>query len=224
MAAFRSAISWVQVAIAALRSSMAVLETSIPRSSSFFWSSDLSSSASQYSFLLSSSACSFLRLAIISSMSWITFSKPAVLPCIARSTRSISAPRRGAERSSWRARARSAAARCWICTKLGEAEGNVFLKSSSASSAFKASMVSDSATSSSARTLQRASHSAVFVAHPFSSSARNFSSCAFDSAVSSLSFFISAMDTASSPLLWSFVSIALVRALTSSVLAPMRAL
>mmetsp|Transcript_90277 Transcript_90277/g.255294 ORF Transcript_90277/g.255294 Transcript_90277/m.255294 type:complete len:225 (-) Transcript_90277:812-1486(-) len=224
MAAFRSAISWVQVAIAALRSSMAVLETSIPRSSSFFWSSDLSSSVSQYSFLLSSSACSFLRFTIISSISLMTFSKPAVLPCMASSTRSISGPRLGAERSSRSAWARSVASPCWTCTKLDEAEGSVFLNSSSASSAFKASMVSDSATSSSARTLQRASHSAVFVAHPFSSSARNFSSCAFDSAVSSLSFFISAMDTASSPLLWSFVSIALVRALTSSVLAPMRAL
>mmetsp|Transcript_46426 Transcript_46426/g.120524 ORF Transcript_46426/g.120524 Transcript_46426/m.120524 type:complete len:223 (+) Transcript_46426:800-1468(+) len=219
MAAFRSAISWVQVAIAALRSSMAVLDTSMPRSSSFFWSSDLSSSVSQYSFLLSSSACSFLRFTIISSMSVMTFSKPAVLPCMASSTRSISGPRLGAERSSRSAWARSVASPCWTCTKLDEAEGSVFLNSSSASSAFKASMVSDSATSSSARTLQRASHSASLVAQPFFSSARYWVSSSSVSLVSSRSLASSLSITFTSPRRVISSSICAVSVLTSFVFA-----
>mmetsp|Transcript_24694 Transcript_24694/g.69105 ORF Transcript_24694/g.69105 Transcript_24694/m.69105 type:complete len:208 (+) Transcript_24694:842-1465(+) len=194
----------------------------------FFLSSEVSSSVLQYSFLLSSSSCSFFRVATISSIMAMTFSKPIFLPLSAYSIKATMELPEPALADACckiaRARDRTDAALMRISTKLALAPGSVFLNNSRASSSLRILMVSASASSSSARTLQRASHSAVFVAHPFSSSARNFSSCAFDSAVSSLSFFISAMDTASSPLLWSFVSIALVRALTSSVLAPMRAL
>mmetsp|Transcript_6315 Transcript_6315/g.14456 ORF Transcript_6315/g.14456 Transcript_6315/m.14456 type:complete len:209 (+) Transcript_6315:638-1264(+) len=200
MPALRSAISVVHSAMAPLSSSIAVVDTSIERSSSFAVSSDLSSSASQYFFFWSSPACSAFRFVIISSISLITFSKPCALPCSASITRSrAEPPRRGEPRSTASARARSARELSWICTRLAEGAGNVFLNNSRASSALRTLMVSASASSSSARTLHRASHSAVLVAQPFCSSARYFLSSARVSFVSSRSLLSSATSTLSSP-------------------------
>merc|ERR1719499_1285680 len=77
--------------------------------------------------------------------------------------------------------------RVWINDGLG----SVFLKRSSASSSFKILMVSARASNSSARTLQRSSHSVCFVEQPFSNSAKNFLSSSKAFLVSSRSSFIS---------------------------------
>mmetsp|Transcript_46429 Transcript_46429/g.120533 ORF Transcript_46429/g.120533 Transcript_46429/m.120533 type:complete len:206 (+) Transcript_46429:682-1299(+) len=189
----------------------------------FFLSSAESSSLPQYSSLESSSSCSVFRVETISSIILITWSKPTFFPRRANSMNLSIAPPRGRrafDRSS-RARARSSSARTCTCMKLALAPGSVFLNSSRASSSLRILMVSASASSSACRTLERSSHSAVFVEQLFSSSARNFLSPARASEVSSRSFAICATETASSPASWIFSSICLVRAFTSWVFAAM---
>eukprot|EP00418_Pyrodinium_bahamense_P070376 CAMPEP_0179098226 /NCGR_PEP_ID=MMETSP0796-20121207/45255_1 /TAXON_ID=73915 /ORGANISM="Pyrodinium bahamense, Strain pbaha01" /LENGTH=73 /DNA_ID=CAMNT_0020795999 /DNA_START=37 /DNA_END=255 /DNA_ORIENTATION=- len=72
--------------------------------------------------------------------------------------------------------------------KLALAEGNVFLKTSRASSSFKTLIVSAKAFNSSARVRLTSSHSSVFVEQLVSSSALNLVSAASDSWVSVKSF------------------------------------
>mmetsp|Transcript_103488 Transcript_103488/g.298046 ORF Transcript_103488/g.298046 Transcript_103488/m.298046 type:complete len:232 (-) Transcript_103488:542-1237(-) len=119
-----------------------------------------------------------------------------------------------------RARARKAIvlARTWT-KALGL--GSVALNNSKASSSFNTLIVSASATSSSARTLLRSSHSAVLVSQLFLNSALSCVSAAMASEVSSLSFFICAMDTPSSPILAVLVSMASDRKAFSFFLAAM---
>mmetsp|Transcript_69507 Transcript_69507/g.184485 ORF Transcript_69507/g.184485 Transcript_69507/m.184485 type:complete len:229 (-) Transcript_69507:790-1476(-) len=202
---------------------MAVSASEMSRSNPFFLSSASSNCLPQYSFLLSSSTCSRFRVATIPSIIAITFSKPIFLPLSAYSMNAImELPPLALVAACSKmalARDRTVAALMRISRKLALLDGNVFLNSSSASSSLSSLMVSARANSSCWRTLQRASHSAVFVLQPVSSSARNFLSSARDSVVSPRSFFISAIITPSSPFFWSLSSIILVRALISSVLA-----
>mmetsp|Transcript_55628 Transcript_55628/g.154943 ORF Transcript_55628/g.154943 Transcript_55628/m.154943 type:complete len:240 (+) Transcript_55628:910-1629(+) len=189
----------------------------------FFLSSAESSSLPQYSSLESSSSCSVFRVETISSIILITLSKLGAPPW----RDSAIMATRGSLEARAAPRARSAAvlvSREWaeVCSSVGD--GRVFLKSSSASSSLRILMVSARASSSSARVLHRASHSASFVAQLFFSSARNAWSSLSASEVSSLSLLICAIETASSPDFWIFSSIILMRALDSAVFAPMSSL
>mmetsp|Transcript_25631 Transcript_25631/g.59645 ORF Transcript_25631/g.59645 Transcript_25631/m.59645 type:complete len:230 (-) Transcript_25631:837-1526(-) len=202
MPACKAAISSVRVAIPSSALSIAVSSSDTVRSSAFFLSSAESSCTPQYSFLLSSSVCSCFKVATISSIILMTFSKPIFLPVSARAMKSI------LTRSPWgvaskrrtsRARLRRAAALSATCTKLAEALGKVFLKSSSASSSLRTLMVSDRVTSSSALVLTRSSHSAVLVEQLFSKLALNSLSARRASSVSVRSFFNCSIFTPRSP-------------------------
>merc|ERR1711862_839411 len=105
------------------------------------------------------------------------------------------------------------------CKKLDPAAGSVFLKSSKASSSLRILMVSDSASSSSARVLQIWSHSCCLVPQLFSRSAWNFVSCSRASLVSVRSPFISTMLTETSPWRTLFSPMDAVSAATSLVFA-----
>mmetsp|Transcript_1695 Transcript_1695/g.4549 ORF Transcript_1695/g.4549 Transcript_1695/m.4549 type:complete len:208 (-) Transcript_1695:794-1417(-) len=189
----------------------------------FFLSSEVSSSVLQYSFLLSSSSCSFFRVATISSIMAMTFSKPIFLPLSAYSIKATMELPEPALADACckiaRARDRTDAALMRISTKLALAPGSVFLNNSRASSSLRILMVSASASSSSARTLQRASHSASLVAQPFFSSARYWVSSSSVSLVSSRSLASSLSITFTSPRRVISSSICAVSVFTSFVLA-----
>mmetsp|Transcript_33665 Transcript_33665/g.88160 ORF Transcript_33665/g.88160 Transcript_33665/m.88160 type:complete len:402 (+) Transcript_33665:791-1996(+) len=224
MLASRLAISSFRVAMPVSAASMAVWVSSTVCSSSFFLSSVLSNCFSQYSFLESSSTCSFLSTSTISSIMLTTLLKSTFFPVSAIASKSSCAwlPREWSPRAfamapsaPWRSLSPLAT---W--TKLAPSEdGRVFLKRSRASSSLRSLMTSARARSSSERVLLRSSHSPVFVEQPFSSSARNCWSSARDSCVSARSFCISTMATPSSPIRRVLVSTDSVQALISFVLA-----
>mmetsp|Transcript_57430 Transcript_57430/g.170910 ORF Transcript_57430/g.170910 Transcript_57430/m.170910 type:complete len:288 (-) Transcript_57430:456-1319(-) len=223
------AISSFVVPIASVVVAMAVSWSATLRSSAFFLSSERSNWVPQYSFLLSSSNCSFLSTSTMSSIIPTIFSKPpwvrAFLPLSASTRRSNPARCLRLEdvcilRSVPRARERREAAVTSSCTKLA-ALGKVFLKSSRASSSFKTLMVSASATSSSARVFERSSHSLSFLAQLASRFPRNFLSSARVAWVSSRSSFICTTSTPTSPICSDLVSMDCVSAPTSLVLAAM---
>mmetsp|Transcript_64506 Transcript_64506/g.165988 ORF Transcript_64506/g.165988 Transcript_64506/m.165988 type:complete len:227 (-) Transcript_64506:771-1451(-) len=201
MPASRAAISSVSVLIASFALSMAVSSSATLRSKTFFLSSALSNWELQYSTLWSSSSCSCLRVATISPIILITFSKPIFLLRRAsemKSRRAASGRLRTAFRRA-RAFARNAALLARICTKLEEALGSVFLKRSSASSSLSTLMVSARATSSSARVFLISSHSAVFVSQLFCRPSLNFVSSPSASCVSTRSFSMPEISTPRSP-------------------------
>mmetsp|Transcript_36669 Transcript_36669/g.104353 ORF Transcript_36669/g.104353 Transcript_36669/m.104353 type:complete len:335 (+) Transcript_36669:359-1363(+) len=127
------------------------------------------------------------------------------------------------ERIMPRACARWEAAVTRSCTKLAPWPGRVFLKRSKASSSLRTLMVSAKATSSSARVLERSSHSCVFVPQLLSSSCKNFLSSEYVAEVSERSSFSCTMATPSSPICVVFTSTVAVRAATSFVFAEVRA-
>mmetsp|Transcript_76801 Transcript_76801/g.132869 ORF Transcript_76801/g.132869 Transcript_76801/m.132869 type:complete len:204 (+) Transcript_76801:554-1165(+) len=146
--------------------------------STFSLSSVLSNCAAQYSFLWSSSSCSVFKVATISSIILITFSKPIFFPC-----------RANAMKSSRGKMLPNLAMLCWIAARafalrsvvtltcISEealALGSAFLNKSSASSSFKILIVSATATSSSLRVFVISSHSVAFVAQSESRLAKNF--------------------------------------------------
>mmetsp|Transcript_115964 Transcript_115964/g.237112 ORF Transcript_115964/g.237112 Transcript_115964/m.237112 type:complete len:216 (+) Transcript_115964:929-1576(+) len=206
---------------------MAASESARARSRSFFLSSERSNCAPQYVFLLSSSVCSFFRVATMASIISKTLLKPIFLPRSARAIRSSRGRSPGIVRlTAWscaRALMRTEVALLVSsCMKLLAEPGSVFLKRSRASSSLRTLMVSAKAASSSDRVCVRSSHSAVFVLQPFSRSARNFLSSSKASCVSPSSFFFSAISMANSPTFRVFVSMDAVRALISCVFASMR--
>mmetsp|Transcript_18417 Transcript_18417/g.43283 ORF Transcript_18417/g.43283 Transcript_18417/m.43283 type:complete len:241 (-) Transcript_18417:756-1478(-) len=225
MPASKAAISSASVAKDPSISAIAVSESEIDNSNSFFLSSELSNLDKQYSFLLSSADCSFLRFATISSIIEITLSKPIFLPLRANSMRSSAgcgADPRFAALSAASACARCVAAVTSTCTKLALAEGSVFLKSSNASSSLRTLMVSASAANSSVRKRTTSSHSFVFVSQPYFNSAKNLVSAASDSFVSSRSFSISAFSVPRAPTRSSLSSICPLSAATSFFFAAIK--
>mmetsp|Transcript_3459 Transcript_3459/g.9200 ORF Transcript_3459/g.9200 Transcript_3459/m.9200 type:complete len:212 (+) Transcript_3459:737-1372(+) len=203
MPAVRALISSAKVAILPSRSEMAVSETDTARSSSFFLSSVSSSEEVQYVCLLSSSLCSALSVATMSSIILTTFSKPAVLPWRAISMKSSSGCASVelllAPRTKDSALPRTVASPCPSCTKLALELGSVFLNSSRASSLFNILIVSARATSSVARVAFTSSHSLLFVSHVLPSSARNTVSSPSCSLVASRSLAWEVTSTPSSP-------------------------
>mmetsp|Transcript_44563 Transcript_44563/g.111968 ORF Transcript_44563/g.111968 Transcript_44563/m.111968 type:complete len:261 (-) Transcript_44563:366-1148(-) len=234
MPASRAAISSASEAIASLATATSLSSCDITRSKPFFLSSARSNCSEQYSFLCSSSNCSFLSTSTISSIILMTLSKPpwvrALFPTSAKVRKSrlarswlraaLRAPRIA---SSARARSLEAAVDDDTCTRLAPAPGRVFLKRSSASSSLRTLMVSARATSSSALVFLRSSHSAVFVLQLFPSSSLNFRSAANASCVSARSAFICAIATPISPIASVFDSMSVVSASTSFFLAAMSA-
>mmetsp|Transcript_67736 Transcript_67736/g.191972 ORF Transcript_67736/g.191972 Transcript_67736/m.191972 type:complete len:240 (-) Transcript_67736:841-1560(-) len=213
MPASSVAISSERVAIPSSAAAIEWSSFATVRSRAFFLSSEMSSCLPQYSFLLSSSCCSLFRLATMSSIIFMTLSKPPLLraffPDSASARRSSCARSRRpkapcALRMAARARERIANLLVRTCTKLALALGSVFLKSSSASSSLSSLIVSARATSSSERVFDRSSHSADFVAQPLLSSARKFLSSSRDSSVSVRSSFICTTFTPSSLMSVSF--------------------
>mmetsp|Transcript_14841 Transcript_14841/g.39594 ORF Transcript_14841/g.39594 Transcript_14841/m.39594 type:complete len:223 (+) Transcript_14841:790-1458(+) len=217
----RALISSARVAMLSSVSSIAFSRSLSLMSSTFFSSSAVSSSFSQYAFFASSEACSSPSSATMLSIILRTLSKLLAPP---RSAREMSATR-----GSWLLTL-SRAFKAAVCTSLlvtcsciSVGVGRVFLKSSKASSSLRILMVSARARSSSVRVFERSSHSAVFVSQPFSSSAKNFLSASRAFAVSSKSSFMLTISTASSPEAESFDSISVVRASISAVLAALKA-
>merc|ERR1712008_302035 len=205
--------------MASLAFSIAVSRSEIECSNPFFLSSAKSNSFHQYSFFESSSACSTLSVATISSIILMTFSNPIFFPCNARDNNSNCAFLGlfcMTCSSSVNALARKFRADTSICMKL-EALGKVFLNSSNASSSFSTLMVSAKAANSSARVFTITSHSAFFFSQFSSKFARNFLSSIRASCVSPTSFFICAISTPKSPILVNLVSISLVNAITSFI-------
>mmetsp|Transcript_98088 Transcript_98088/g.259057 ORF Transcript_98088/g.259057 Transcript_98088/m.259057 type:complete len:235 (+) Transcript_98088:680-1384(+) len=232
MPASKAAISSVSVLIPSLASAMEASSSAILRSKAFFESSVWSNSSSQYSFLLWSSNCSFLRISTISLHITMTLSKApwvsAFFPLKARAIMS----RAGLnflsaflciERIMPKASARWDKAVTRSCTKLVPVLGNAFLKRSKASSSLRTLMVSAKATSSSARVFWRNSHSCVLVLHDDSSSALSFWFSMRAASVSDKSFFISTMDTPSSPICAVFSSMVFDSAAISFFLATISA-
>mmetsp|Transcript_52869 Transcript_52869/g.112860 ORF Transcript_52869/g.112860 Transcript_52869/m.112860 type:complete len:207 (-) Transcript_52869:932-1552(-) len=158
---------------------MAASSSEMARSKALSLSSVMSNCVLQYSFLLSSSTCSFLSISTMSSHILMTFSKPLVepLPLRERARRSKEV-RCSRGTCLWATRMALRAAVLWLlvaevsCIRLVSGEGRVFLKRSSASSSLRTLMVSLRATSSSARNFCRSSHSLAFVPQLFSNSAK----------------------------------------------------
>mmetsp|Transcript_33688 Transcript_33688/g.88241 ORF Transcript_33688/g.88241 Transcript_33688/m.88241 type:complete len:222 (+) Transcript_33688:263-928(+) len=176
----------------------------------------------QYSFLLSSSACSSARSFTMLSIIEMIFAKLKSRPCRAMVRKSSCALSVGALpardlSTSARARFRSAMPLASICTKLGD--GRVFLNSSRASSSDKILMVSWMATSSSARSFLRSSHSPVFESQSFWICSANLRSSARLPCVAWRSCFMLTTPTCSSPMREVFDSISAVRTLTCFDLA-----
>mmetsp|Transcript_25340 Transcript_25340/g.80542 ORF Transcript_25340/g.80542 Transcript_25340/m.80542 type:complete len:228 (+) Transcript_25340:828-1511(+) len=220
-----AATSSVRVAMAPFASSMALPRSEAARSSSFFLSSFLSSSSSQYAFFWSSPTCSFPSRATMPSIMARTFSKLTFFPRRASARKS----RRGSARLLWprllAARARSACRLtslplALVCSR--EGLGSVFLKSSRASSSLRILMVSARATSSSARVFCTTSHSALFFSQFLSRSARNCLSSASDLVVSSRSAFRASISRPVCPWRPSLASMACVLLLISFSLAAAR--
>mmetsp|Transcript_87356 Transcript_87356/g.231203 ORF Transcript_87356/g.231203 Transcript_87356/m.231203 type:complete len:259 (-) Transcript_87356:656-1432(-) len=189
----------------------------------FFLSSESSNWSSQYSFLCSSSSCSCFSIATMSSIIATTFAKDTWRPERDSMMRSNFVwpcwSERRADRTDANASLRMVAEVTSTCIRPTPGAGNVFLKSSRASSSFNILMVSASARSSAARVFLRSSHSAAFVSHPFSSSVRKVLSSARLSDVSPMSSLICTMATPRSPIFVVLASIASVREFTSAVLA-----
>mmetsp|Transcript_29759 Transcript_29759/g.74799 ORF Transcript_29759/g.74799 Transcript_29759/m.74799 type:complete len:203 (-) Transcript_29759:1009-1617(-) len=158
-------------------SAIAISKSSTLCPKPFFLSSASSNALAQYSFLLSSSTCSFCKVATRLSIILMTLSSPTFWPCNAMARK----PNSGcllsmpawftASRSNARAcsRWRRAADLTW--TKLADALGNVCLNKSSASSSLRSLMVSAIASNSSLRVFSRSAHSSSFVLQLFSKSA-----------------------------------------------------
>mmetsp|Transcript_88537 Transcript_88537/g.239623 ORF Transcript_88537/g.239623 Transcript_88537/m.239623 type:complete len:296 (+) Transcript_88537:172-1059(+) len=232
MPASRAAISCVVVSMPSFALAMAVSASAILRSRAFLLSSVWSNCMLQYSFLLSSSSCSFFNIWTISSHILMTLSNVpwlmAFLPLkvsaiMSRAGRRFLSAFLCMARSKDKAWERSVEAETRTCTKLALALGNVFLKRSSASSSFKTLIVSAKATSSSALVLERSSHSCVLVPQLLSSSFKNFLSSEYVAEVSERSSFSCTMATPSSPICVVFTSTVAVRAATSFVFAEVRA-
>mmetsp|Transcript_76661 Transcript_76661/g.119777 ORF Transcript_76661/g.119777 Transcript_76661/m.119777 type:complete len:294 (+) Transcript_76661:57-938(+) len=212
-----ASISEASVAIPSFVSAIDLDKSDTANSNSFALSSVASIVVSQYSFFSSSEICSFLRSATISSIIVNTFSKLTFLPLSAREMRL----RRKSVvlLCSRTAKARDLIARPLSATWIKAGVGSVFLNSSSASSSFRIFIVSAMAKTSSARILQRTAHSSSLVLQFFSKSFKKTSSAARLFAVSSRSSFWLARSTPSSPICAILLSIDLVRALISLVLA-----
>mmetsp|Transcript_76127 Transcript_76127/g.120219 ORF Transcript_76127/g.120219 Transcript_76127/m.120219 type:complete len:229 (-) Transcript_76127:505-1191(-) len=219
----RAAISSFVVAIVSFKSAMTVARSARECSRPFFLSSAWSNAFAQYSFLLSSSDCSTFKVATMSSIILITFSKPIFLPWIARAMKSKWWRSNFESICTLRIKAnalvRAVPELVSTCIKLAAALGSVFLNNSSASSSLSILMVSASARSSSFRVFTISAHSSDLVLQFFSRSARNFLSSTRASAVSPRSFFISTISTASSPARCVFSSMAFVNAFTSFAFA-----
>mmetsp|Transcript_40514 Transcript_40514/g.104812 ORF Transcript_40514/g.104812 Transcript_40514/m.104812 type:complete len:269 (-) Transcript_40514:784-1590(-) len=216
-----AAISSVAVAMPSFVSSMTVWRSARVRSRAFFLSSDSSNWTPQYSFLVSSSTCSFFRVVTSSSIMVMTFSKPIFLPLSAKEIKSNWGLSTLLEAllMMFRAFAKTAWRFVFSWTKLALALGSVFLKSSSASSSLSTLMVSARATNSSERVFLISSHSAVLEPQLVSSSIANLVSALSEALVSSKSFFIPAISTPRSPTLVISASICSVTVATSFCLA-----
>mmetsp|Transcript_92716 Transcript_92716/g.240013 ORF Transcript_92716/g.240013 Transcript_92716/m.240013 type:complete len:259 (-) Transcript_92716:435-1211(-) len=210
----------VKLEISSFKEAMAPSPSEIAVSNSFFLrniasvsSSDTSNSFVQYSFFLSSSTCSLpnwiTNLSIISA----NLSKLVFLPCMANEMKS--------KRESLRMSAPKTCLACRMtslldtCTCSNEVLGRVFLKRSKASSSFKILMVSERATSSSDRVLDRAAHSSFFVAQFLPKSAKNLMSSAKPFFVSSRSSIMFTRSVLTLPRRAVFFSAASTRDLTS---------
>mmetsp|Transcript_75455 Transcript_75455/g.117962 ORF Transcript_75455/g.117962 Transcript_75455/m.117962 type:complete len:257 (+) Transcript_75455:796-1566(+) len=219
----KASMSASKDAIASFVSAMVASKSEIDFSKLFLLSSAVSSSFPQYSFLLSSSVCSVLRVITISSIILITLSKPIFLPWMASAMKSRWWRSNFAELCTLRINANAFARRVveltFTCMKLEL--GKVFLNNSKASSSLRIFIVSARAKSSSFRVLTITSHSSALVLQFFSRSARNFLSSRRAAPVSPKSFFISTISTANSPARCIFSSMAFVNAFTSFVLAEM---
>mmetsp|Transcript_23288 Transcript_23288/g.45236 ORF Transcript_23288/g.45236 Transcript_23288/m.45236 type:complete len:253 (+) Transcript_23288:277-1035(+) len=216
--AFKASISSPNFVMSSLAFSMAISKSETARSKPFFLSSAWSNAVPQYSFLASSSACSTFRVVIMSSIILITFSKPIFLPFSASINISSFGFFSPLDLSTLfnkdkAARRESFKLNC-TCIRLA-ALGNVFLKSSKASSSFRTLMVSASAASSSARVFTMTSHSFFFVSQFLPKFAINSLSAMRASSVSPRSFFIWAISTPKAPTLSNLVSICFVNAATS---------
>mmetsp|Transcript_22545 Transcript_22545/g.54766 ORF Transcript_22545/g.54766 Transcript_22545/m.54766 type:complete len:314 (+) Transcript_22545:656-1597(+) len=188
-------MSFSRAAISSLRSVIWTSRSWILVSSCFFWNlaSVVSSSfllmfSSQWSFFSNSSACSVLRLAIISSIAFLTFSRPWIFrdtdrPSRAREPDFCAAAFSIAEALDTRTRSWTfREVVCSTCTNWPEE-----LNSSRASSLVRMPMVSATACSSSLRSFTLASYSLSAFVHVSSKSARNFSSASSVAWVSSRS-------------------------------------
>mmetsp|Transcript_37983 Transcript_37983/g.85538 ORF Transcript_37983/g.85538 Transcript_37983/m.85538 type:complete len:240 (+) Transcript_37983:763-1482(+) len=176
MPSVNALISSVSVLIVSVSSSMEMSKSLIICSNSFFLSSVLSKVFSQYSFLWSSSCCSFAKTSTKSSINFKTLSKFTFFPCKAIAIRLRPTSSEPFFDFAWRTMS-NALLRSWlslatICTKLGL--GSVFLNKSSASSSLRIFIVWCMARSSSVRSFLRSSHSAVLFPQSFCRSAKNF--------------------------------------------------
>mmetsp|Transcript_45763 Transcript_45763/g.83833 ORF Transcript_45763/g.83833 Transcript_45763/m.83833 type:complete len:263 (-) Transcript_45763:733-1521(-) len=216
MPSVRALISSFKVEMPSSASSMANFTVEMVCSKPFSLSSVTSNCFSQYSFLWSSSVCSFAKTSTSSSISLKTFSKLTFLPVSATAMRSNAARLECVAGAFWisaRAFLRTSRLLDSIWTKLGL--GNVFLKSSKASSSFKILIVSAMATFSSALIFSISSHSLSFEAQFSSMSAKNFLSSAKASSVSPISLAMLAMSTPNLPTRADLSSIAAVCAAIS---------
>mmetsp|Transcript_21619 Transcript_21619/g.37050 ORF Transcript_21619/g.37050 Transcript_21619/m.37050 type:complete len:347 (+) Transcript_21619:629-1669(+) len=187
----------------------------------FFLSSEMSNWSSQYAFLASSWAWSFLSSAMSASIILMILSKPIWPPCRAIWTKSTPGSLLCRELRVCSARWRTLFVLACTCIKL-LAAGRVFLKSSSASSSLSMVIVSLNATSSSLDIFLNSSHSFVFAAQFSSKFAKKAWSSAKLSLVFSRSFSCCAMATPSSPINTLFVSMDLVREAISFFFAATR--
>mmetsp|Transcript_44364 Transcript_44364/g.70248 ORF Transcript_44364/g.70248 Transcript_44364/m.70248 type:complete len:252 (+) Transcript_44364:143-898(+) len=210
-------ISLESVLIVSSRSAIAFPRSETVSSRFFKSSSVLSIIFSQYSFFSSSDFCSSPSNNTMSSIIFKTFSKLTFFPLRASEIRF----KRKSPFSVCNSDNALAFTDCSVdfnCSN--EGVGKVFLKSSKASSSFKSLMVSAIANNSSARTLQRTSHSSSLVLQFFSKSLRKAASSTKDLVVSSKSSFSVASCTPKLPILAILFSTDLVKALISLVLAP----
>mmetsp|Transcript_7244 Transcript_7244/g.18076 ORF Transcript_7244/g.18076 Transcript_7244/m.18076 type:complete len:227 (+) Transcript_7244:894-1574(+) len=225
MPASRAATSSANVEMEPSISSIAVSEFEMESSKPFLLSSDSSNCWLQYSFFASSSICSRFKLETISSIIAMTFSKPIFLPLSASEMRSKSGREAPCDAFLTIDKARPCATALFVlsCTKLALVPGNVFLKSSSASSSFKTLIVSARATNSSARNFLISSHSCVLVSQLLSSSSWNFSSSPNAALVFSSSLAMPAILTPRSAILAISSSICAVSVASSFFLAAISA-
>mmetsp|Transcript_69007 Transcript_69007/g.175387 ORF Transcript_69007/g.175387 Transcript_69007/m.175387 type:complete len:271 (+) Transcript_69007:92-904(+) len=218
-------MSSVKVPMASLTSSMAISASETVRSKPFFLSSAVSIWPLQYSFFCASSWCSRLRTSTMLSIILSTLSKPplpaALLPemAIIKRSRAECSFAPAWRLNPWmifRAWSRLLAAPVAVCKKLALlALGIVFLKRSRASSSLSTLMVSAKATCSSARVLERTSHSFCLESQPVSNSLKNSWSASKAAWVSERSSLICTMLMPNSPICLVLVSMEAVRADTS---------
>mmetsp|Transcript_114835 Transcript_114835/g.203434 ORF Transcript_114835/g.203434 Transcript_114835/m.203434 type:complete len:357 (-) Transcript_114835:455-1525(-) len=217
----RSAISAVRVLITSSPSLMLLSKSDMSCSRPFFLSSAMSNWSSQYAFLASSSAWSFLSSAISASIILTILSKPIWPPCRAIWMKSKLGSLLFKALRLCNARWRTTLVVVCTCMKLAAA-GNVFLKSSKESSDVSILIVSANATRSPFDIFWNSSHSFVFAAQFSSRFAKKLWSSAKLSLVFSRSFSCCAMDTPSSPISTLLVSMALVREAISFFFAATR--